>query len=73
MNNDNVKPIRPADDESRETVLAYIHDAMEELLIYEAALSKSDCEIARAVGKRLGIAGMHNDLDVARELLEKAD
>lgn len=47
---------------------AYIRCAMEELLIYSAALSTSRCEVAQAVGRQLG--SLHNDLDVARESLE---
>jgi len=66
----NITPIRTNED-SKEVALSYVRQAMDDLLIYAASLSISQCEIARAVGYRLGVGMLHNDLDVARELIEK--
>lgn len=56
-------------DDPRTIAASYVQSAMKELLIYSAALKSSDCEVARAVGERLGIGYLHNDLDLARECL----
>jgi hypothetical protein len=65
-----IHPDTPTDD-SKEIAVSYIRQAMDELIVNAAALSNSRCRVARAVGYRLGEGMLHNDLDVARELLEK--
>jgi hypothetical protein len=69
----NVIPIRSnrALQESCELAVSYLREAMDSLTIYAAALKGSNCEIAKAVGQRLGPDHLVNDLDVAREILEK--
>jgi hypothetical protein len=48
---------------------ASISEAMDQLLIFAAALKSSECELARSIGVRLGLGCLHNDLDIAHEVL----
>ena len=51
------------------TAADYIRVARQRLLIYSAALTTSECELARSIGEQLGIFRLCNELDGAREML----
>jgi hypothetical protein len=72
---ENVTPIRQQrlSDDSREIAASYLRETMRKLTIFEAALATSKCPVARAVSQELSLEGLRNDIDVAREILEKGD